>query len=155
MNTEDIAYYMQQEREKLLSDMGLYIQYLIKGTNFCFAQIPSNDKTATLLGQLKEYGFISIDTTIEHFRVIFGIPLHKSNTPFKPIRWEKDRQLLRYFMYTLFPNETLRGMGRYTVPHLFADKHGEPMTMPQSDKKRLEGSPYYDTLNTILTNFNK
>ena len=155
METEDIVFLMRQERNKLLIDMGLYIQFLIKGTNFHFAQIPSNDKTAMLLAELKEHGFVSTDTKIEHFRVIFGIPLHKSDTPFEPIKWKKNRQLLRYFICTLFPNETLWGTGMFAVPHLFANKHGEPMLMPQSDKKRLECSSDYEKLIDLLKCFNE
>ena len=98
MEAEDVVFLMRQERDKPLIDMRLYIQFLIKGTNFHFAQIPSNDKTAILLARLKEYGFVSVDTRLEHFRVIFGIPLHKSDTPFEPIKWKKNRQLLRYFI---------------------------------------------------------
>ena len=155
MEAEDIAFLMREERDKPLIDMGLYIQFLIKGTNFHFAQIPSNDKTAILLAELKERGFVSKDTKIEHFRVIFGIPLHKSDTPFEPIKWEKNRQLLRYFIYTLFPNETLWGTGTFAVPHLFANKHGEPIRMPQSDKKRLECSSDYEKLIDLLKCFNE
>ena len=154
MDIKDATYYVQ--KEKFLSDMRLYMQYLIKGIGFCFAQIPSNDKTAILLEQLKEYGFVSMDTTIEHFRVIFGIPLHKNNTPFKPIKWKKNRQLLRYFVYTLFPKETMWGTGQFAIPHLFANKHGEPIkVIPQSDKKRLEYSSDYENLKDLLKKFNE
>lgn len=155
MEAEDVVFLMRQERDKPLIDMRLYIQFLIKGTNFHFAQIPSNDKTAILLARLKEYGFVSVDTRLEHFRVIFGIPLHKSDTPFEPIKWKKNRQLLRYFIYTLFPNETLWGTGTFAVPNLFANKHGEPILMPQSDKKRLECSSDYEKLMNLLKCFNE
>ena len=100
MEINDIIFQIRQERDKSLSDMREYVQFLIKGTEFNFAQIPANDKTEILLTELKNYGFISNDTQIEHFRVLFGIPLHKSKTPFRPVKWEKDRQLLRYFIYT-------------------------------------------------------
>lgn len=147
---------IHQKYNNTHSDMREYINFLIKGTEFNFAQIPANDKTEILLTELKNYGFISNDTQIEHFRVLFGIPLHKSKTPFRPVKWEKDRQLLRYFIYTLFPKETLWGTGSFAIPHLFANKHGEPLyTIPQSDKKRLEQSSDYDTLKVILTNFNR
>ena len=155
METGDIISFMERERDKPLIDMSLYIQFLIKGTNFHFAKIPSNDKTAILLAGLKEYGFVSVDTRLEHFRVIFGIPLHKSDTPFEPIKWKKNKQLLRYFIYTLFPNETLWGAGMFAVPHLFANKHGEPILMPQSDKKRLECSSDYEKLMNLLKCFNE
>lgn len=156
MEINDIIFQIRKERDKPLADMREYIQFLIKGTEFNFAQIPANDKTEILLRELKNHGFISNDTQIEHFRVLFGIPLHKSKIPFRPVKWEKDRQLLRYFIYTLFTKETLWGTGRFAIPHLFANKYGEPLsTIPQSDKKRLEQSSYYDTLKMILTNFNR
>lgn len=156
MEINDIIFQIRKERDKPLSDMREYIQFLIKGTEFNFAQIPANDKTEILLTELKDQGFISNDTQIEHFRVIFGIPLHKSKTPFKPIKWEKNQQLLRYFIYTLFPKETFWSTGSFAIPHLFANKRGEPLsTIPQSDKKRLEQSSEYDTLKIILANFNR
>ena len=133
-----------------------YINFLIKGTEFNFAIIPANDKTAILLTELKDQGFISNDTQIEHFRVIFGIPLHKSKTPFEPIKWKKDKQLLRHFIYSLFPQKTLWGTGMFAIPKLFANEHGEPLsTMPQSDKNRLRQSAYYETLNKLLKEFNE
>lgn len=97
----DIGLIQQRQNSNIL-DMREYINFLIKGTEFNFAQIPADDKTAILLTELKAHGFISNDTQIEHFRVIFGIPLHKSKTPFEPIKWKKNEQLLRYFIYTLF-----------------------------------------------------
>lgn len=150
----DIGLIQQRQNSNIL-DMREYINFLIKGTEFNFAQIPADDKTAILLTELKAHGFISNDTQIEHFRVIFGIPLHKSKTPFKPVKWEKNQQLFRFFIYTLFPNETLWNDGRFAIPGLFTNKYGEPLLIPQSDQKRLKQSSDYDTLSTILTNFNK
>lgn len=158
METDDIIFQIRQERDMPMSDMSMreYIQFLIKGTEFNFAQIPANDKVAILLTGLKDYGFISNDTQIEHFRVIFGIPLHKSKTPFEPIKWRKNQQLLRYFIYTLFPKETLWGIGMFAIPKLFANKHGEPLsTIPRSDQKRLKQSADYEILNKLLKEFNE
>lgn len=158
METDDIIFQILQERDMPMSDMSMreYIQFLIKGTEFNFAQIPANDKVAILLTGLKIYGFISNDTQIEHFRVIFGIPLHKSKTPFEPIKWRKNQQLLRYFIYTLFPKETLWGTGMFAIPNLFANVDGEPLsTIPQSDQKRLKQSADYEILNKLLKEFNE
>ena len=142
-------------RAEALSDVREYINFLIKGTDFNFAQIPANDKTEILLTELKNHGFISNDTQVEHFRVLFGIPLHKSKTPFEPIKWKKNKQLLRYFIYTLFPQETLWGTGMCAIPKLFANEYGETLlTLPKSDKKRLETSASYETLSKLLKKFN-
>lgn len=146
---------IQQKQNSRIFDMREYIRFLTKGNNFHFALIPTNDKTAILFTELKAHGFISNDTQIEHFRVIFGIPLHKSKTPFKPIKWEKNQQLFRFFIYTLFPNETLWNDGGFAIPRLFTNRFDEPLLIPQSDQKRLKQSSDYDTLSTILTNFNK
>lgn len=147
---------IHQKYNNTHSDMREYINFLIKGTEFNFAIIPANDKTAILLTELKDQGFISNDTQIEHFRVIFGIPLHKSKTPFEPIKWKKDKQLLRHFIYSLFPPKTLWGTGMFAIPKLFANEHGEPLsTMPQSDKNQLRQSAYYETLNKLLKEFNE
>lgn len=146
----------QKRYNNTYSDLREYINFLIKGTEFKFARIPSNDKTAVLLTELKKHGFVSNDTQIEHFRVIFGIPLHKSKTPFEPIKWKRNQQLLRFFIYTLFPNETLLGIRALTIPQFFANEFGEPLSsMPQSDKKRLEQSTEYATLNELLKKFNE
>lgn len=156
MDVNDTIFQIRQEQDKPFSDMREFIIFLTKGTEFDFAQIPINDKVAILLTELKEHGFVSNDTLIEHFMVIFGIPLHKSKTPFKPIKWGKNQQLLRYFIYTLFSRETFLRTDSLAILHLFANKRGEPLsTIPQSDKKRLEQSSDYDTLKMILTNFNK
>lgn len=156
MKIDDIIFQIRQERDIPLSDMREYIQFLIKGTEFNFAQIPANDKVAILLTELKNYGFISNDTQIEHFRVIFGIPLHKSKTPFEPIKWKKSQLLLRHFIYTLFPQKTLWGTGMFAIPNLFANVHGEPLsTMPRSDQKRLKQSADYEILNKLLKEFNE
>lgn len=154
METNDI-FLNPHGRAEAFFDMRDYIYFLTNGHNFSFAQLPMNDKTAILFEELKEYGFISNDTQIEHFRVIFGIPLHRSKVPFKPIKWEKNQQLFRFFIYSLFPKETLWNDGLFGIPCLFVNEHGEPLYIPRSDKKRLEQSSDYDTLNTILTNFNK
>ena len=142
-------------RAEAFFDMRDYIYFLTKGNDFSFAQLPADDKTAILFEALKEHGFISNDTQIEHFRVIFGIPLHRSKIPFKPIKWEKNQRLFRFFIYSLFPEETLFGDGLFGIPCLFTNKLGKPLHIPGSDKKRLEQSSDFDALNTILTNFNK
>lgn len=149
-----VAKMLREEREKPLCNMFLYIQHLKKGVDFHFAKLPPNDKTVLLLAGLKENGFVSSDTTIEHFRVIFGIPLHKSNTPFEPIKWRKNKQLLRFFIYSLFPKETLLFHGR-AVFMLFADLHGSHTNIPKADKKRMESSADYETLKNLLNNFNE
>lgn len=142
-------------RAEAFFDMRDYIYFLTKGNDFSFAQLPADDKTAILFEALKEHGFISNDTQIEHFRVLFGIPLHKSKTPFEPIKWKKNQQLLRYFIYTLFPQETLWGTGMFAIRKLFANEYGETLlTLPKSDKKRLETSASYETLSKLLKKFN-
>lgn len=155
MDNETVIYMLQQERVRPFSDMKLYIEYLTKGVDFYFAQIPTNDKTALLLEDLKKGGFVSSDTNIEHFRVLFGVPLHKSRTPFEPIKWRKNKQLLRAFIYTLFPKETIWYAGLFAIPSLFADKNGTAIYLPQSDKKRLEQSSDYNTLKELLKKFNE
>lgn len=133
----------------------LYIRSLTQGIEYGFATMPLHDKTSVLLNDLKKYGFVSTDTRIEHFRVIFGIPLHKSNTPFEPIKWKKNRQLLRYFICTIFPQNTTWSKGRYLVPLLFADKHGKEISLPQSDIQRLRLSTDFTRLENLLKDFYK
>lgn len=145
---------LQREREKPLHDIHSYFQLLTKGTVFNFAQLPSDNKIATLLQGLKDEGFVSKDTKIEHFMVIFGIPLHKRNVPFEPIKWRKNRQLFRYFVFSIFPQEMLWLYNAF-FPLFFADKHGEHITLPQSDKKRLKTSADFDKLRSLLKNYNE
>lgn len=152
----DSFYYLgllKNEREKPLHDIHSYFQLLTKGTDFSFAQLPSNNKINTLLQGLKEGGFVSSDTTIEHFMVIFGIPLHKSKAPFRPIKWRKNKQLLRYFVFSIFNEEMLWGNGISLSP-FFADKYGEHITFPQSDKTRLETSADFNVLRLLLKSYN-
>ena len=144
---------LQREREKPLHDIRSYFQLLTKGTDFSFAQLPPDNKITTLLQGLKNEGFISEDTTIEHFMVIFGIPLHKSNIPFRPIKWRKNKQLLRYFVSSIFHKEMLWGNGIFLLP-LFADKYGEHIILPQSDQARLKTSADFDKLHSLLKNYN-
>lgn len=131
----------------------LYIKSLIQGVEYGFAIMPLHDKTSILLNNLKKYGFVSTDTKLEHFRVLFGTPLHKDDTPFEPIKWRKNRQLLRYFVCTIFPKNTFWSKGRYLVALLFADKHGQKISLPQSDKQRLETSSDFPILSKLLKDF--
>lgn len=153
MDSFELTSLMKQERERPFSDMGLYLRHLTVGTLFCFAKLPDNDRTAVLLNDLKRNGFVAEDTKIEHFRVIFGIPLHRSQTPFEPIKWLGNKQLFRFFICNVFPHKFLLDEGRRILPVLFADKHGEPLGIPQSDKKRLEYSSGYGCLKELLKNF--
>lgn len=123
-------------------------------TDIGFAKLPNNDKTGTLLNDLKESGFISKETKIEHFRVIFGIPVPLKQ-PFEPIKWCKNQALFRFFIDTLFTREALYGKLWYIIPKMFANKHGESLFIPKSDKKRLENSAEYEILKSILKRFNE
>ena len=87
------------------------------------------------------------------FRVIFGVPLHKNQTPFEPIKWRKNKQLLRYFVLSLFHRDTVWSKGRYLVPSLFADEHGQNISLPQSDIRRLEASSDFPILCKLLKDF--
>ena len=134
-------------------EMRNYTSLLTIGMPFVFAGLPNNDKTMILLKGLKECDFVSKDTTIEHFRVLFGIPLHTKDTPFEPIKWRKNKQLLRYFIYAIFPKRTIYD-NKLAIVSLFADKHGCKIVWPESDRKRLEQSYEYPTLVNLLNNFN-
>ena len=142
---QQIDRWIANEREQkyiLMNAMDIATLFLTIGLDFDFAMIPPNDKTSILLDELKKHGFISKDTKLEHFRILFGIPLHKKNTPFEPIKWQKNKQLLRYFIYSIFTKETIWN-SRYSIINLFADKHGERIRIPESDRNRLEQSKDY------------
>lgn len=128
--------------------------FLTSGVSVRYAQFPASNKITALLGGLKEHGFIARDTDIEYFMVLFGIPLHRDKTPFQPIKWRKNRQLLRYFIYSIFPRQTLQCYGFLISPRFFADKHGESIYLPSSDLKRLKTSSEYDLLVDLLKKFN-
>lgn len=123
------------------------------GFKFELAKLPESDKTAILLGELKTHGFVSKHTKLEHFRVLFGIPLHKRDTPFNPIKWTRNKMLLRYFIYSIFPHQTIRN-NKHAIVSLFTDKHGGQIILPKSDKKRLEQSCDYITLVELIKKFN-
>lgn len=136
--TEDYNLIRNFEHEKIEYDLPLYrmdifFNYLIQGVRFDFVELPTNDKTAVLLEGLKEHGFVSKDTKLAHFRVIFGIPLSIKDTPFEPIKWRKNGQLFRYFIYSLFPRNTILGCGYAVIHRMFANKYGEYITIPYSD----------------------
>ena len=145
---------MEQRSNYTMEQLSNYIEYLKKGVSLNFAQLPPTDKTACLLEDLKRGGFVSTDTRIEHFRVLFGIPLHFSSTPFEPIKWRKNKQLLRYFLCTLYSKEDTWTISRICY-RLIADKHGTAGFMPQSDKKRLEQSSDFEILVKLLNRFNE
>lgn len=153
ISTFELTSLMEQEQGRPFSDMGLYLRHLTCGTSFCFARLPDNDRTAVLLNDLKKNGFVAENTKIEHFRVIFGIPLHKSQAPFEPIKWLRNKQLFRFFICNVFSHKFLLEEVRCILPVLFADKYGEPLGIPQSDKKRLEYSSEYDSLKELLKKF--
>lgn len=153
IDTFELTSLMEQEQRRPFSDMGLYLRHLTSGTYFSFAKLPDNDRTAVLLNDLKTNGFVAENTKIEHFRVIFGIPLHKSQTPFEPIKWLRNKQLFRFFICNIFPHKFLLEEDGRILPVLFADKYGEPLSIPQSDKKRLKYSSGYDSLKELLKKF--
>ncbi len=136
-----------------LHRMDIFFDYLTQGIHFDFVKLPANDKTTLLLEGLKEHGFVSEDTKLAHFRVIFGIPLNIKDTPFEPIKWRKNKQLLRYFIYSLFPKETITGKGFFVIRRMFANKYGERMVIPHSDLKRLKQCADHSTLNELLNKF--
>lgn len=139
--------------EKEFSHPYLYI--LTRGFNIeelVFAQIPGNSKIGLLLEELKYNGFVSKDTKIEHFKVIFGIPLRKQEMPFEQIKWCKNMQLLRFFIYRLCGYN--RQKGKSSIIELFANKRGKSVKLVRSDLKRLEGSLDYQKLVDILKKFN-
>lgn len=73
------------------------IDFLTAGIPDIFAELQENDKIAQLMDELKNGGFIDKNTRIEDFRVLFGIPLREKDSPFIPIRWINNVQLLRFF----------------------------------------------------------
>lgn len=107
---QQIDRWIANEREQkyiLMNAMDIATLFLTIGLDFDFAMIPPNDKTSILLDELKKHGFISKDTKLEHFRILFGIPLHKKNTPFEPIKWQKINNCyaisyIRYLQKRLF-----------------------------------------------------
>ena len=137
-----------------MEDVFNHFEYLIHGVDLNFIQIPPSDKTAVLLDELKKNDFISNDTRLAHFRVLFGIPLHNTNTPFENIKWRKNKQLLFYFLRCMFPKETEMTLSRLCFL-FFANKHGEKGFLPIFNKKRLEQSSDYEPLCEILKRFNE
>lgn len=129
------------------------LDFLVSGVSLRCAQFPAHDKVAELLEGLKKGGFVSGDTDIVYFRVLFGVPIHKDNTPFKPIKWMKNAQLLRHFVYSVFPRGTIAAYGRFIVARLFANRYGESAILPNSDKERLTQSTDFDTLEELINKF--
>lgn len=139
-------HYYYPEKEAL-QKAGVYVDLLLtKGIKYQFAKLPNNDYTAVLLDGLKKHGFVASGTWLCHFRVLWGIPLQEEETPFKPIIWKKNKQLLLYFVRYLF------GGKWYNFKDLFADKNGNPVKFPHYDKDRLEESADYSILKKILKN---
>ena len=134
----------------LTRSRGHYLYCLTCGMKFKFAKLPNNDCTAVLLNNLKNGGFVAKDTELCHFRVLFGIPLHESETPFKPIRWLKNKQLLKFFATELFDDNVLREFKR-----LFADRYNKPAKFPNRDISRLLYSADYEPLRHIVEKFKK
>ena len=132
----------------LTRSRGRYLYCLTCGMEFKFAKLPDNDCTAALLDSLKKGGFVSQDTLLCHFRVLFGIPLHKSETPFRPIRWLKNKQLLKFFATEIFEENVLR-----EFKSLFADKYNKPAKFPNRDTNRLIYSADYNLLCDIVEMF--
>lgn len=138
-----------------------YIQWEeLKKFLFCkkdieFMPLPKNDKTCILLEGLKKYGFVSQDTKLSHFRVIWGIPIQSNDYPFEPIKWRKNKQLLKYFVGKTICKSFIDFYGSRDcfVYYIFGDKHGERCSLPNTDKKRLEQSADYEILKKLLEEF--
>lgn len=129
------------------------LAFLVSGTSLRCAQFPAHDNMAELLEGLKKGGFVSGDTDIVYFRVLFGVPIHKNHTPFKPVRWMKNAQLLRYFVYSIFPRETIGVQCIFIVARLFANKYGENIMLPNADNDRLKQSADFEALKGLLNKF--
>jgi len=129
------------------------LDFLVSGVSLRCAQFPAHDNVAELLEGLKKGGFVSGDTDIVYFRVLFGVPIHKDNTPFKPVRWMKNTQLLRYFVYSVFPRETIVGYGRFIATRLFVGRNGKSVILPNSDKERLIQSADFGNLEKLINRF--
>lgn len=129
------------------------LDFLVSGVSLRCAQFPAHDNVAELLEGLKKGGFVSGDTDIVYFRVLFGVPIHKDNTPFKPVRWMKNTQLLRYFVYSVFPRETIVGYGRFIAARLFVGRNGKSVILPNSDKERLIQSADFGNLEKLINRF--
>ncbi|KXB46042.1 hypothetical protein HMPREF1870_00960 [Bacteroidales bacterium KA00344] len=148
----DIDYSSEYREASLGNDFYRFMEICKQGTLLPFAQLPPNDKTAELLDKLKENGFVPKDTKLAHFRVLFGILLCFDDTPFRPIRWLKNKQLLRYFICEIF-SRGLDGFKRgqlAAILTLFADKHGEKITVIKSDAGQLKYSADHEKLKEVL-----
>ncbi|MGL5938149.1 MAG: hypothetical protein ACRCY5_05420 [Phocaeicola sp.] len=115
-----------------------------------------DETTLSTLEDLKNGGFISRDTDPYHFCVLFGIGVPKSKLPFKAIRWLKNKQLQRFFIFSLFECTDASSWDIHdVVAATFSDKKGAPYDMDAyCDKKRLEDSSDYGELCKILKNLN-
>lgn len=84
-----------------------------------------------ILIELKERlinrGFISTDTTQEQIDYAFG-RIEKTDST-KPIKWLKNKQLLRELVTALMHPETRKCSIAKIVPELFVSKTGEPMRL--------------------------
>ena len=125
-----------------MEDINRTIEFLTGGVPDIFAELQENDKIGKLMNGLKKEGSIDKDTRIEDFRVLFGIPLREKDTPFNPIRWIKSGQLLRYFVYSIFPHENIVGYIRFIVARLFVNRYMKMFVLPNSDKGRLKGADF-------------
>lgn len=129
------------------------LDFLVSGVSLRYAQFPAHDNVAELLEGLKKGGFVACDTDIVYFRVLFGVPIHKDNTPFKPVRWMKNAQLLRYFVYSVFPRDTIATYGCFIVARLFVDRNKKSTILPHSDKERLIQSADFEALEELINKF--
>lgn len=129
--------------------------YLTLGRSLKFFDIVNNSKISTLYKELVDNGFIGSETNIYHFGILFGIPLHESETPFKQIRWLKNGQLFRYFFHWLF-SESKEASGykseKLWASLLFNDRYGKEYKMQEANKARLI-EPDFSQLKGILTRF--
>ena len=128
------------------------IDFLTAGIPDIFAELQENDKIAQLMDELKNGGFIDKNTRIEDFRVLFGIPLREKDSPFIPIRWINNVQLLRFFLYSIFPHENIVGYIRFIAARLFVNRYKRMFVLPNSDKGRLNDKDF-ENLSELINKF--
>lgn len=98
----------------------------VANKNACFARSFTDAERQKLFDGLINGGFIPTDTNRNHFAFVFGgVPIPDNEKPFQPLKWMKNKQLLRELLTEERIKECLTNAGVERItPDLFIDKKG-------------------------------
>lgn len=132
-------------------DIIIELDMMTRGMSF---HLPISTKMTNLYNGLLDNGFIGRETRPEHFCVVLGRYLHKSEIPYVQVRWLKDLQLFRFFIDSVCSDFNWVAYKEITGKRLFNNK-GKAMSWVRINRSRLETRAGFMALKKLIDEYLK